>query len=267
MNHITRCSIRMCYLHNNFIGHIFQPKKTFRKFSVCQCSTFYRFSILTSKSKLLTKCIEKDVSRCNFSQSNPPSNKLPPLMDFPKITWPSLIKSVRNFILATFIIKPYFDGDFNLSDFVIGSKKAVEVVSKKIAEGDIKSLNGLVTSDVIPALQRAASLMSLSQREQIAVDIEDIYFGFPYQVGVIFNEENDQKRFVEVTMVFHALRGLSIMKARGEEPPLNMGMLPEYQNRISICNYRFIKEFTKGVESDWTINLLNHFKPIDEAQE
>lgn len=68
-------------------------------------------------------------------------------------------------------------------------------------------------------------------------------------------------------MVFHVLRGLALMKSRGEEPPINMGMLPEYQNRISICNYRFIREYTKGVDGDWTINLLNHFKPIDETRE
>lgn len=67
-------------------------------------------------------------------------------------------------------------------------------------------------------------------------------------------------------MVYHTLKGLEAMRARGEEPPLNMGLLPEYQNKISICNYRFIREFTKGVESDWTVNLLNHFRPIDVAE-
>lgn len=64
-------------------------------------------------------------------------------------------------------------------------------------------------------------------------------------------------------MVFHILRGLAEMKQRGEEPPINIGMMPEYQSKMSIANYRFIKEFTKGVDSDWTINLLNHFRPID----
>lgn len=84
----------------------------------------------------------------------------------------------------------------------------------------------------------------------------------------MFNEEDkDQKRFVEVTMVYHSLKGLEAMRARGEEPPLNMGLIPEYRNRISICNYRFIREFTKGVESDWTVNLLNHFRPIDDAED
>lgn len=61
------------------------------------------------------------------SESNPPSNKLPPLMNFPQIIWPSVIKSIRNFILTTFIVKPYLDRDFNFPDFVVGSKKAVEV--------------------------------------------------------------------------------------------------------------------------------------------
>lgn len=83
------------------------------------------------------------------------------------------------------------------------------------------------------------------------------------QIGIIFNEDNEEKRFVEVTTIHHVLRGWAAMKERGEEPPLNMGMLPEYQHRISVCNYKFIREFTKGVESDWTINLVNHFKPVD----
>ncbi|XP_044265888.1 m-AAA protease-interacting protein 1, mitochondrial-like [Tribolium madens] len=254
LNYISRCSFRRFPIPGRVCSS---------KFSLmCQCPAYFRFSKLTSN---LT--IRQDVCRRNSSESGPPSNKLPPLMEFPKITWPSLIKSIRNFILATFIIKPYLDRDFNLPDFVVGSKKAVEVVSKKIAEGDVKALEGLVTEDILPTLQRAVTLMSLSQREQIAVEIDDIYFSFPYQIGVMFNEDNDQKRFVEITMVFHALKGLALMKSRGEEPPLNMGMLPEYQHRISICNYRFIKEFTKGVESDWTVNLLNHFKPIDEVQE
>lgn len=61
------------------------------------------------------------------SDGNTSSNKLPPLMNFPQIIWPSIVKSIRNFILTTFIVKPYLDRDFNFPDFVVGSKKAVEV--------------------------------------------------------------------------------------------------------------------------------------------
>ncbi|KAJ8976104.1 hypothetical protein NQ317_008442 [Molorchus minor] len=100
---------------------------------------------------------------------------------------------------------------------------------------------------------------ALSQREQLAVNSEDIYFSefhISYaQVGVIFDEEEgkSQKRFVEITMVYHSLKGLSFMRDRGEEPPVNTGMLP------------FIREITKGMDLDWTVNLLNHFKPIDDV--
>lgn len=63
----------------------------------------------------------------------------------------------------------------------------LQVVSKKLAEGDIKSLEGLITKDIFPSLQKSLALMSLSQREQIAINAEDIYFSFPYQVCTGFH--------------------------------------------------------------------------------
>lgn len=103
---------------------------------ICNCS-FRLIHSITSKinNDKFKKCTYKNNRLTNVSQrwqssdSSPPSNKLPPLMTFPEIVWPSLIKSVRNFILSTFIIKPYFDREFNLPDFVKGAKKALEVSS------------------------------------------------------------------------------------------------------------------------------------------
>lgn len=57
---------------------------------------------------------------CTDSSSKPP---LPKLMDFPEVTWPSFFKSMRNWILSQFIIMRYFDNEFSLPDFVVGSKK------------------------------------------------------------------------------------------------------------------------------------------------
>ena len=41
----------------------------------------------------------------------------------------------------------------------------------------------------------------------------------------MFDEEDEasQKRFVEITMVFHVLKGLKGMIERGEPIPLNIG--------------------------------------------
>jgi hypothetical protein len=63
------------------------------------------------------------VSRCYSDDRGSPREKLPILMDFPEIVWPSVIKAFRNWILTNILIKPYFDKDFGLQDFVLGSKQ------------------------------------------------------------------------------------------------------------------------------------------------
>ncbi|RZF44172.1 hypothetical protein LSTR_LSTR003812 [Laodelphax striatellus] len=191
---------------------------------------------------------------------------LPKLMDFPEIVWPSLIKTVRNFFLANFIIRRYFDSDFNLPDFVTGSKQALIVVSRCLAQGDLNSMEKLVSAEALSEIKENLNSFSMKQRQLLAVNEDDIYFQFPYEVGVIFpeeNKENEQKRFVEITMCYHMLSGLQEMRERGDEIPINIGVLPEYQDKIIIMNYRFIREFTKGVEDEWTVNALNHYRPVD----
>uniref|UniRef100_A0A1B6GAU0 Juvenile hormone esterase binding protein n=1 Tax=Cuerna arida TaxID=1464854 RepID=A0A1B6GAU0_9HEMI len=197
------------------------------------------------------------------------SNKeqdLPKIMNLPQVVWPSIFKTVRNWILANFIIMRYFDHEFNLPDFVAGSKQAVELVSGTISRGDLDSLSGLVTPDVITLVRDSMTTFSLKQRQEFAIKSNDIYFCFPYEVGVMFpnedkNDGENQSRFVEITMCYHALRGLQELKDSGANLPVNLGMMPEYQDRLFICNYRFIREFTKGVQDDWTVNAINHFKP------
>lgn len=56
------------------------------------------------------------------------SRSLPRLMDFPETLWPSAINTMRNWILIQFIIRPYFDPDFVIKDFVFGAKHALQVI-------------------------------------------------------------------------------------------------------------------------------------------
>lgn len=107
--------------------------------------------------------------------------------------------------------------------------------------------------------------MNMKQRYEIECRKNDVYFSFPYQVGIMFDESNKevQRRWVEITMVYHVLKGAKEMAARDEPIPMNIGLDPEYQERFSICNYRFIKEFTQNQQTDWIVNKVNHFKPID----
>lgn len=72
-------------------------------------------------------------------------------------------------------------------------------------------LKGLVTQDALYEIKGSTAKMSMAQRNQLAVDKDDIYFCFPYQIGIIFDEtETVQKRWVEITMVYHVLRGKKV---------------------------------------------------------
>ncbi|KAF9803871.1 hypothetical protein SFRURICE_013148 [Spodoptera frugiperda] len=187
------------------------------------------------------------------------TRKLPQLMEFPPVVWPSFIKFIKNWMFANFIIRPYFDQEFSLHEFIEGSKHAVQVVSECLQKSDFKSLDGLVDKDAIAALKSAISKLSVSQRQLLAIEKEDIFYAFPYQVGVMFDDAD--KRWVEITMCYHVFRGLRHLKDAGDLPPITIGVQPEYQDKIFILNYRFIREFTKGVEDSWWINIVNHFQP------
>lgn len=114
-----------------------------------------------------------------------------------------------------------------MKDFKRGSKQALEVVSHRLANGNFRDLQGLVTSDALDIVQRNVERMTMSQRAAIAVKQDDIYYSFPYQVGIMFDDDeeddemNPHKRFVEITMVYHTMKGLSSLRERLDEdtPP------------------------------------------------
>lgn len=148
---------------------------------------------------------------------------------------------------------------------------------------EFNALQNLVSAEAIEQLKPVVQNLSMTQRRELLIRDSDIYVSFPYEVGIMFDNDNSndsdkpapttwserkvQKRWVEITMVFHVLQGLREMRESGEEIPWSIGTMPEYQNRLHVCNYRFIKEFTRGQESDWIVNKINHFKPIDLVNE
>ncbi|KAG0729878.1 hypothetical protein GWK47_029429 [Chionoecetes opilio] len=74
---------------------------------------------------------------------------------------------------------------------------------------------------------------------------------------------SQERIFVEITMCYHVFRGFQdhVDRTSSGESPGGVRAVYENHDRISIANYRFIREFTKGVVDDWTISLANHFKP------
>lgn len=177
------------------------------------------------------------------------------------IVWPNLILTIKNWLQSVFIIKPYLDATFNQHEFLDGAKQALTCVSVLMASGDFKAMEGLVTNDMISAAQTGCAQLSVDQRHKLAIQLSDIYFCFLYQIGIIM-DDNSNQRFVEATVVYHYMPGLE--QARQSESMAN-NTIEQLQEKVHVANYRFIRDYTKGRESDWTINLLNHFKLVSAS--
>jgi len=223
-------------------------------------------------------CVNLNVrSFCNQStedsKNEPPPTGLPVLMDFPPIMWPNTFKSIKNFILARFIIAAYFEREFSVTSFLAGAKQAVVHITNCLAAGDFNSLDGLVTVEAITELRKSLDNYSVQQRESLKIDLQDIYFGFIYQIGIMFDDSPDeqQKRFVEITITLHTIRGIesfikSVTDSKSNVGPFGFNITKgndDLKDKLMVCNFRFIREFTKGVDSSWVVNVVNVFRPSD----
>ncbi|XP_055373475.1 uncharacterized protein LOC129606883 isoform X2 [Condylostylus longicornis] len=242
----TLCLNVKKFINLNYIT--LQNKKAIVGPAAYVCNTNFQYY-----SSQAPKKHENNANKFNKPMPETPdekSRKLPTLMQFPEIVWPSFLKSIKNWIMINFVIRPYFDREFELADFITGTQQALQVVSNALSDGDFNSLEDIVDPSAVAELKTVLAQMSLSQRSELRVAKEDIYFTFPYQVGVMFDESNEkiQKRWVEITMIFHVFRGLK-----------------DFQEKLGSTKFiiRFIKEFTQGVESSWVVNVVNHFKPED----
>ncbi|RWS23387.1 hypothetical protein B4U80_09799, partial [Leptotrombidium deliense] len=231
------------------------------------------------EKELFLKCGNQKNAIRNYSQQN--SSKTPLLMNFKPIMTPSFWYFIQNFINSVIIIKPYFDPEFTISRFLVGAKQALVVISDNLAQGNIDALKGLVTEEARNEIGRNLTLFTPFQREKLRVKMEDIATFFAYRVGIIMNDGLEcnpyflvsqclsvaGKRFVEITVVYWCnplFAELEKKMLMSEKPPnFNDFVNEKMQEEVTVCNYRFIREYTKGVESDWIVNQLNHFKYND----
>lgn len=201
-------------------------------------------------------CYSNDSDRSQIERKPNHKPRFPNLMNFPIITWPHLIHSIRNWFLYKFIINAYFDSKFSYEEFTQGAKQALIHVSSLISRGDFGALNGLLTKEALSEIQTNWQYFNDNQRFLLKIKKEDLFFTFIHQIGIIFDAVDSKKRFVEIMVVFHALSDFDKI----DQASVNLNDMGKYQDRITICNYRFIREYTKDVEGEWQINLLNHFR-------
>lgn len=73
------------------------------------------------RTRLLNKLLPNVIQCRNYNEAQ--NLELPSLTDEPKLVWPSFFNSIRNFVQCNFVIKSYMEPDFNLPEFLEGSKQ------------------------------------------------------------------------------------------------------------------------------------------------
>lgn len=121
---------RQHYLHHDRLAyhqlHCDRPIKN--SITAMICGTKPTSSPQEQQSSLQQQQQRKYCSSANNEFESRKPKRLPELMAFPKIVWPSIIKSMKNWILVNLIIRPYFDKEFNIPDFSSGTRHALQVM-------------------------------------------------------------------------------------------------------------------------------------------
>ncbi|KAF7667290.1 hypothetical protein LDENG_00068700 [Lucifuga dentata] len=164
-----------------------------------------------------------------------------------------------------FLIRAYFDKEFNIEEFTEGAKQAFSHVSRLLSQCQFEALEGLVAKDLIGKLEEKCNLLPSSYKKALSVDPDEIMYTTPGDVGIYYDDNG--RKFVSILMRFWYLTSVrlpddSVEGARIFQMAIG-GEGDSETKRLLTANYEFQREFTKGVPPDWTITKIEHSKLLD----
>lgn len=199
----------------------------------------------------------------NRDNEGPNKRKVKPVF----IAVPNPFKVIRNWMFG-FIIRAYFDPEFNFRDFTEGAMQGFSIISKEMAAGKLENIERLVSPKLIPELTEVIENMSLKERTSLATSVDDILYSFPQNITVHYDDKGG--RFLYILMKFWSLSSL-VPEEDSEGYGMKIGKPPpgvsdeEFDKMGSLisCTYEFLREITPGVEPEWTITHIQHGKLIN----
>lgn len=91
-----------------------------------------------------------------------------------------------------------------------------KVVSDRLALADFKGLSGLVTDDLLKRLRDPINSMNKTQRDELRVTQDDIVKQI---VSTIDFKEKDDSAIVEISMIYHIVRGFKRLEDEFSKTP------------------------------------------------
>lgn len=143
--------------------------------------------------------------------------------------------------IKMFVLKNYFDGDFDVNEFALGTKQAISYVSTKISEGKINELDGVSTSKGIQACQYLYNEHD-GNPNFIRIDHEDFLKVFIRNISFELNQTGERHADILVGVIATNKEGRksTTHKEFGNMSIEVVGMVPR------LVRFTFRRDFTPG---------------------
>ncbi|XP_078407932.1 m-AAA protease-interacting protein 1, mitochondrial [Cetorhinus maximus] len=164
-----------------------------------------------------------------------------------------------------FLIRAYFDQDFTFDEFATGAKQAFSQVSKMLSECNFDELKDLVSKEALEEVEEKCLALPINRREALAADLDEIMYSTPGDVGIYY--DNQGRKFVSIIMRYWYLSDADLPDETPEGTKVFQVVFGDESSkdskRLLTANYEFRREFTQGVEPDWTITRIQHSKLLE----
>jgi len=235
-------------------------------------------NITNNSSKVnLLKLFHSSSSECNNdntenNKSSSSPNRLCLNYNMPRVLVPSPFELIR-VRLSTQLNMWRLDRSFDYAEFCKGSLQAAIAVSNKVARGEFdEKLGDLVSASALKEVERNWTKLTAEQKSMIGMRDNDVRL----QVGYNFELVQEERTFARIGQLFYLMPDFTTLiekygDSNSRDSLLNfrasMDARKKLEESMIICDYRFVKEYTKDAESDWFISELNHWRFKDFEEE
>jgi len=156
--------------------------------------------------------------------------------------------------VKVFLLKSYFDQEFEESEFLQGAKQAICVVTRLISEEDFKALAGMMSEKATEdSRELCKSVSDIAALKVTDADIDNISLS-----NLGFEYDGKGRKWADILVTCHCIDDNQI-----PEGVKNVGIIGFPSQRI--FNFSFVREFTPGVATNWIIDRIAYTKTFSDA--
>ncbi|XP_065051712.1 m-AAA protease-interacting protein 1, mitochondrial-like isoform X1 [Rhopilema esculentum] len=152
-----------------------------------------------------------------------------------------------------FLLRRFFDRDFDEHEFLTGARQAICLVSSFISKGNFNELVGMLTEK---ATEMAKNIHQETNKKEKLEIVDEIIDNISLSnMAFIYDEKGG--KWVDILVTCHCAEENSTQRRIGN---IDLASIPSQR----IFNFSFVREFTPGVTADWIIDRIAFSSPFSD---